>query len=166
MAEDPSPPPAAAAGPARRRSRVEAVDLAVSRRLRRRRLELGMTLQRLAERVGVTYQQAHKYEAGLNRLSAGRLHRIAEALKVDVGYFFADVHPEGRGGAEPDEAGRGQRRKLFGLVRHAACIRDPGHREALCRLARELATFGAGVPDDPQVERPRSQHGPQSGPIR
>jgi transcriptional regulator with XRE-family HTH domain len=157
-----------ASGIARGRGRPgpQAVDLEVARRIRERRLELGMTQQQVAELVGVTYQQVRKYETGINRVSAGLLHRIAQALGVEVGYFFADVDPAGLGGPEPDEAGRGQRRRLLELVRHAAGIRDRGPREALCRLARDLASLGTGTSDNPPVERPRRPPEPQSGPSR
>ena len=43
---------------------------------------LGLTQQQLAELIGVTFQQAHKYERGLNRVTTGSLHRIAGALGV------------------------------------------------------------------------------------
>ena len=148
MAEDPSPPPAPAA--ARGRRRAQAVDRAVGRRVRRRRLELGLTQQRAAELVGVVPQQLQKYETGANRIYVDRLHRIAEALGVELGYFFADVDPEGLlGGAGRDEAGRGRRRRFLELARHAASIRDPEHRRALCRLARDLATLEVENPEDP-----------------
>ena len=56
------------------RRRVQDVDRHVGMRLRKRRVTLGMTLQQqLAELIGVTYQQAQKYETGLNRLAAGLL---------------------------------------------------------------------------------------------
>ncbi len=146
----------------RGRPGAQAVDLAVARRVRRRRLELGLTQQRLAELVGVTYQQMHKYETGTSRISAGRLYQIAQALGADVGHFFADVDPEGLlGGAEPPEGTRSQRRMLLELMRHAANIGDRGHQKALCQLARELAALGVGASDGPQVEQPRAQHEPQ-----
>jgi transcriptional regulator with XRE-family HTH domain len=130
-----------AEAPLRRTPRgAQAVDVEIARRVRRRRLELGMTLHELAELIQVTNQQAHKYETGANRISAGRLHRIAQALGVEVGDFFADVDPMGHGWAGAD---KGRRRRLLELVRHAAAIRDPGQREALCRLARELAALEA-----------------------
>jgi transcriptional regulator with XRE-family HTH domain len=56
--------------------------------MRERRVMLGLTQQQMAELIGVTYQQAHKYEKGINRVAAGRLYRIAQALGVEVGYFF------------------------------------------------------------------------------
>jgi transcriptional regulator with XRE-family HTH domain len=151
----------------RGRRRIDAIDLAVARRVRRRRLELGLTQQQAARLLGVTYQQLHKYETGANRLSAGRLHQIAQALGVEVGHFFTDVDPAGLlGEAEPDEAGRGQRRRLLGLVRHTASIRDPKHRGALRRLARDLASLEAGALANPQVEQPWPPPEPQSGPDR
>ncbi len=55
------------------------MDRHVGIRIRERRTMLGLSQQQLARRVGVTYQQAHKYERGLNRISAGRLHEIALA---------------------------------------------------------------------------------------
>jgi transcriptional regulator with XRE-family HTH domain len=70
------------------RSRAQDVDRYIGARIRARRIMLGLTQQRIAELVGVTYQQAHKYEKGINRISAGRLYRIAQALGVEVSYFF------------------------------------------------------------------------------
>ena len=46
---------------------------------------LGLTQHQMAELIGVTYQQAHKYETAINRISAGRLYQIAQALDVEVG---------------------------------------------------------------------------------
>ena len=59
---------------------------------------LGLTSQQVAEVLGITYQQLYKYEKGVNRISAGRLHALAlaRALEVDVGYFY-----EGLGSGEP-----------------------------------------------------------------
>jgi transcriptional regulator with XRE-family HTH domain len=64
------------------------IDRSVGMRVRERRCELGMTQQKLAEAVGVTFQQLQKYEGGKNRITAGRLYQLAVALGVEVGYFF------------------------------------------------------------------------------
>jgi transcriptional regulator with XRE-family HTH domain len=53
------------------------IDGRVGGRIRERRIMLGLTQQQLAEMIGVTYQQAYKYERGINRVSAGRLFEIA-----------------------------------------------------------------------------------------
>lgn len=67
---------------------AKAIDLRVARRVRERRLRIGMTQQKLAQMIGVAFQQAHKYERGLSRISAGRLFHIATALGVPIIYFF------------------------------------------------------------------------------
>ena len=55
--------------PAPRRSRAQDVDRHVGARMRERRVMLGLTQQQMAELIGVTYQQAHKYEKGINRIA-------------------------------------------------------------------------------------------------
>src|SRR5438445_7441087 len=74
------------AKPKRGRS-TAAIDDHVGARIRERRIMLGLTQQQLAEMIGVTYQQAHKYERGINRVSAGRLFEIARALSAPITYF-------------------------------------------------------------------------------
>src|SRR4051794_24552359 len=75
--------------------------------MRERRTMLGLTQQQVAGMLGITYQQAHKYEKGVNRISAGRLHALAQGLGVDVGYFY-----EGLGSAEPLRPTARQRRMI------------------------------------------------------
>src|SRR5665213_1944577 len=58
-------------------ARTQDIDHHVGARVRERRIMLGFTQQQLADLIGVTYQQAHKYERGINRISAGRLFEIA-----------------------------------------------------------------------------------------
>jgi transcriptional regulator with XRE-family HTH domain len=118
-------------------TRVTDVDRHVGTRIRERRVMLGLSQQQLAELVGVTYQQAHKYERGINRLSAGRAYEIAQVLGVPVGFFF-----EGLDGARtPDLTPR--QRMCLELARNFANISDEKHQEALCQLARVLASSGS-----------------------
>ena len=70
------------------------VDVHVGQRIRQRRWLTGMTQQRLAELVGIKFQQIQKYETGANRVSASRLWDIAFALNVDVSHFFEGLEPE------------------------------------------------------------------------
>ena len=73
---------------------TDRTDLHVGKRLRRRRRLLGMTQQDLASMVGVRFQQIQKYETGTYRVSASRLWDIAEALGVNVAYFFEGLDEE------------------------------------------------------------------------
>lgn len=125
--------------PAGGRSRAMDVDRYVSLRIRQRRIMLGLTQQQMAELIGVTYQQAHKYETGINRISAGRLYQIAQALGVDIGYFFEDVDPENAARSRNQEL-MPQQRMLLELARNFAAVPNRKYQEALCNMARALAS--------------------------
>ena len=60
-------------------------------RIRMRRSELGMSQTKLADALGGSMQQVQKYEPGTNRVMASRLWDLANALDVDVGYFFEGI---------------------------------------------------------------------------
>lgn len=67
------------------------VDVHVGARLRARRTLLGMTQEKLAETVGLTFQQIQKYERGTNRMGASRLFQFAKVLGTSVAFFFEDM---------------------------------------------------------------------------
>jgi transcriptional regulator with XRE-family HTH domain len=115
------------------RSRPQDVDRYVGARIRERRIMVGLTQQQMADLIGITYQQAHKYEKGINRVAAGRLYSIAQALGVEVGYFYESLQTAG--GLMPSP----NRRMLLDLARNFMNIPDPEHRKALVELARALA---------------------------
>jgi len=122
----------AMAKPKRGRS-TGAIDDFVGGRIRERRIMLGLTQQQLAEMIGVTYQQAHKYERGINRVSAGRLYEIARVLNAPITYFY-----EGLGEEAPRPAAPHQR-MLLEIARNFAEIQNEKHQEAVSQLARVLA---------------------------
>ena len=121
------------AKPKRGRSTV-AIDDHVGARIRERRIMLGLTQQQLAEMIGVTYQQAHKYERGVNRVSAGRLYEIARVLNAPVSYFY-----DGLGDETPLQAPPHQR-MLLEIARNFSEIQNERHQEAISQLARALAS--------------------------
>jgi transcriptional regulator with XRE-family HTH domain len=120
------------ASPGPGRSRAQDIDRHVGARMRERRIMLGLTQQQMAELIGVTYQQAHKYEKGINRIASGRLYNIAQALGVDVSYFFEGLNSDKAFRATP------QQRMMLELARNFIGIRDRKHQEALCSMARAL----------------------------
>jgi transcriptional regulator with XRE-family HTH domain len=127
--------PGQAATPSRRSSgRTQDIDRHVGARIRERRIMLGLTQQQLADLIGVTYQQAHKYERGINRVSAGRLFEIAQVLSVPVSYFFDGLDEQGGRAISPRE------RMCLELARNFAQIPNERHQEALSQLARVLAS--------------------------
>jgi transcriptional regulator with XRE-family HTH domain len=114
--------------------RTQDIDRHVGARIRERRIMLGLTQQQLADFIGVTYQQAHKYERGINRVSAGRLFEIARVLSVPVSHFFEGLDNETGRSASPRE------RMCLELARNFSQISNERHQEALSQLARALAT--------------------------
>lgn len=64
------------------------VDIEIGKRVRKYREQAKLNQAQLGRELGVAYQQIQKYEIGENRLSCGRLYRIAGVLKVDIGLFF------------------------------------------------------------------------------
>ena len=74
---------------------ANAVDRRLGQRVRTRRLEIGMSQERLAELLGVTFQQVQKYEKGVNRIGAGRLFEVSRILNVPVDFFYEGVSAAG-----------------------------------------------------------------------
>jgi transcriptional regulator with XRE-family HTH domain len=64
------------------------VDLHVGARIRLRRRMQGVSQEKLADALGLTFQQVQKYERGANRVSASKLYEIAAALRAPISYFF------------------------------------------------------------------------------
>ncbi|HJP21724.1 MAG: helix-turn-helix transcriptional regulator [Alphaproteobacteria bacterium] len=115
-----------------RKPTTREVDAHVGVRIRERRVLLGLTQLELADLIGVTYQQAHKYERGINRVSAGRLYDISQALQVSVGFFFEGLE-------ESDERPVTQRQRMcLELARNFSMIANERHQQALSSLARAL----------------------------
>ena len=121
------------AKPKRGRS-TAAIDDHVGGRIRERRIMLGLTQQQLAEMIGVTYQQAHKYERGVNRVSAGRLFEIARALSAPINHFYEGIEQGGPRQITPHQ------RMLLEVARNFAEIWNEKHQEAVSQLARALAS--------------------------
>jgi transcriptional regulator with XRE-family HTH domain len=80
------------------------VDRHVGLRIRMRRKEMGVSQERLAEALGITFQQVQKYERGANRVSASKLWEIASALKTPVAYFYDGLGDQESLAAQRDAA--------------------------------------------------------------
>ena len=109
------------------------VDINVGKRLRKRRVELGMTQLAIGEILGLSFQQIQKYESGANRVSASRLFDISKSLDVEVGYFFCGVEGVAIDGAlnlpETDDSKIMSGREALELLRSYASIKDSNIRK-------------------------------------
>lgn len=118
------------------------VDVHVGKRIRQRRWLVGMTQQKLAECVGIKFQQIQKYETGANRVSASRLWDIADALDVDVAFFFEGLREaSGEEALEPASSVPADMmgdKEAMDLVRSYYAIPE-NQRRRLFELARVLS---------------------------
>ena len=119
-------------------NRATDTDRHVGVRIRERRVRLGLSQQQMADMIGVTYQQAHKYERGINRISAGRLFEIGRVLNVQVSYFYEGLDKEDVSSELPP-----RQRMCLELSRNFVLINNEKHQEALSNLARALASSEA-----------------------
>lgn len=120
------------------------VDKRIGQRVKQRRLELGMSQERLAEVLGVTFQQIQKYEKGANRVAASRLFDLASALNVAIAYFYEGLTPGAPVGGIAEEGQdfvydmlatpEGQQ-----LLQIFGAIRSPKVRRRVVELVRALA---------------------------
>jgi transcriptional regulator with XRE-family HTH domain len=110
------------------RRRVTDVDAAIGQAIKRRRVMLGMTQVEFAAQIGITYQQTHKYEMGLNRISAARLMQIAAVLGVEL----AELLPGAPVKPEPVES------EMFSIAQSVRRM-SPRRRRLLAALARQLS---------------------------
>ena len=123
------------------------IDRLVGSRVRQRRMRLGMSQEGLAEQLGITVPQVQKYEKGVNRIGASRLHRIAGLLDVPIGCFF-----EAHAGPRASEVGAAEERhqpdpsvfadrETIELAMAFHRITRPELRRALLELARAAASL-------------------------
>ena len=127
-----------------RARRADSRDAEVGRRVRSRRLECRLSQTELADRIGVTFQQVQKYEKGVNRIGAGRLQRISEALEVPISFFFDDP-------MKPNEGGNGKQTRSpdfvsdfltttdgLALTKAFMLIKDTKLRRSIVRLVQNI----------------------------
>ena len=111
------------------------VDGHVGQRIKELRLERGITQQELARALGISYQQVQKYENGANRVSAGRLYILAQAIGVRIGAFF-----EGLGTPAAARRLSLTNEETIQVAKELAAIRDPRVRSTIRSLLRVLAS--------------------------
>ena len=116
----------------------DTTDRHVGSRIRLQRTLIGMTQEKLADILGITFQQVQKYEKGTNRVGAGRLLAIANALGVPVSFFF-----EGQFSQDSEKPSDVQSllssREGIALAQAFARIENDGVRQAIVALAQAAA---------------------------
>ena len=117
------------------------IDVHVGKRVRMRRLFLGMNQETLANRLGLTFQQVQKYEGGANRVSASRLSAMADILGVPISFFFGDLQADDGEGSSPEREARErmERPETIELVRLYYAIPDLRVRQQFLEMIKAVA---------------------------
>jgi transcriptional regulator with XRE-family HTH domain len=115
------------------RHRSSEFDRFLGHRIKQLRLITGLTQQQVAQQLGVSCQQVHKFEKGADRVSAGQLLVIARSLDVAVANLFDGY------GAQLDPLGDPKTSRMLFNVTRSFLELGPKYRDALVRLARALA---------------------------
>jgi transcriptional regulator with XRE-family HTH domain len=114
-------------------------DADIGKRVRTLRLQRGMSQTELGDLLDVTFQQVQKYENGANRMSAGRLQRVAEVLDVPITFFYSSSESN-RGEHSPKiDFDSFQSSDAIRLVRAYSRIKQRGVRLELLRLTEAIA---------------------------
>lgn len=117
-------------------------DRQVGLRIRARRLALGLTLQWVADAVGISVQQLQKYEGGINRVFPSRMQQIATALQSPIADFYEERPSARPVAADPAAFYVAEFLALpdaLALAQRFLDIDDPGLRRAIVRFAESLA---------------------------
>lgn len=126
----------------RKTEATQAVDRHVGSRIKWYRIQRGLSQDELASRLGISYQQLHKYENGTNSASAGRLADIAQQLGISVKEFFDGC---GDGKHESWMNDSSNREQLL-LAKYFIQIKNPEGRKAVQQLIKSLC--GENEADD------------------
>ena len=122
-----------------RKRRAGAEDVEIGRKIRALRLERGLSQSNLGDGIGLTFQQEQKYEKGMNRVSAGRLQRIADMLNIPVTFFYGGMSSRAkkREAGDPDFSFM-QTRGAVRILRAYSEIESRSTKDALVVLAESL----------------------------
>jgi transcriptional regulator with XRE-family HTH domain len=118
----------------------ENFNLHLGKKLRMRRLSLGLTQTKVANAINVTFQQIQKYEKGTNGVSSSRLIQLSNFLRVPVTYFFEDFPDYTQSGPQeqtPDlnysfliktfsKLDENQKSKILQILKNTANLKDTG----------------------------------------
>jgi transcriptional regulator with XRE-family HTH domain len=115
--------------------KVSDADRGIGQLVRNARRRIGMTLDDLAKRLGLSYQQVHKYENGTNRISAGTLAAIANILVVPIEELFPADALLGNESSDEGSELEQMRNEIHRIVR---LIDDPKKLEAIVTILKTV----------------------------
>ena len=117
----------------------ENFNIHLGKKLRMRRLSLGLTQTKVANAINVTFQQIQKYEKGTNGVSSSRLMQLSNFLKVPITYFYEDYADPRMNSADPTadlnysfliktfgKLSESQKLKIIQILKNTGSLKEPG----------------------------------------
>jgi transcriptional regulator with XRE-family HTH domain len=130
------------------KGKADNIDKLVSKRLKMRRVMLGMSQQDIGKAVDVSIQQVQKYEKATNRISSGKLFTIAKFLKVPISYFYeqgdesdiiANAFAEDDTKYESEDPNIVNEKEIVNLIKAFSEIKNPQSRKKIIELVKTMS---------------------------
>lgn len=121
---------------AKRNEYTRKIDKIIGNKIRYLRLAKGVRIEELAKSIDVTRQQIEKYESGTNRISAGRMLMIAQALNENISYFYTDLDSKTSENAMTRPISKRQERVCMTLTSNFMKIRDTERQNVVSTLVQ------------------------------
>lgn len=133
---------------------IAELDVLIGGRVRSRRLQARVSQSALGEALGVTFQQIHKYETGVNRIGCSRLLKIADVLECDVAEFYRSAGGRRTGAGTPFSKFLATKDGVT-LIEAMLKIENQAVRRAVIEIARKFAELQVGRSE---VRAPRTSN--------
>lgn len=123
------------------------IDVEIGKRMRARRLEIGLTQQTVAQALSVTYQQVQKYEKGAVRIAASKLTILSKLMKVDPSFFYQFTLEPGIPVAFEETSSESVADQDWVRLRLAfTMIKDVSMRQNIVALVQKIAESESSMP--------------------
>lgn len=107
------------------------IDKIIGEKIYNYRAVKGLSRKQLADAIGITHQQIHKYEKGINRITVSRLNDICEYLSVNMAALL-DTE-----GLKPPVIEK-NKKLVNDIMAHISAITDEGKLRAIKNLVKSI----------------------------
>ena len=135
------------------------IDAFVGSRVRMRRLMVGLSQEKLADGLGITFQQVQKYEKGTNRIGASRLQAIADILGVHPSFFFQQDDGKGQSREPAADVHESQEISSFVASKEGIALNRAFLKIADPVLRKKIISLVAAMAQAPEAEQAAAQSG-------
>lgn len=128
------------------KGRADNIDKLVSRKLKMRRMMLGLSQEEVGQAIEVSIQQIQKYEKAKNRIASGKLFTLAKFLKVPINYFFdyssnylsQDAFAEEADPYDANDEESVSEKEVINLIRAFSEVKNPQTRKKIIELIKSM----------------------------